>query len=65
MGRARLTGKVGESSPSPGRVWMRLRLPAMPSSQLRKTPGQRERGQKFWYVGFISRADAEFVDRMV
>jgi len=44
---------------------MRLRLPAMPSSQLRKTPGQRERGQKFWYVGFISRADAEFVDRMV
>src|SRR5262249_2382508 len=33
-------------------------------SQLRKNPGRTGRGQKFEYVGFISRANAEFADRV-
>jgi hypothetical protein len=33
--------------------------------QLRKNMGAEGGGSKFWYVGFISRADAELVDRMV
>jgi hypothetical protein len=34
-------------------------------SQTQENLGADRRGQKFEYVGFISRADAEFVARMV
>ena len=34
-------------------------------SQLRKNPGRTGRGQKFEYVGFISRANATFADRVL
>src|SRR5262249_34194863 len=34
-------------------------------SQLRKNPGRTGRGQKSEYVGFISRANAEFADRVL
>jgi hypothetical protein len=42
-----------------------LRVPVLPTSQLGKSLGRRGQGSKFWHAGFISRANAEFVARMV
>jgi hypothetical protein len=43
----------------------RVPLFGLSFSQLGKNPGRRGRGQKFGYVGFISRANGEFVAHVV